>query len=140
MNQLLLWPVSPTANLVFTALHADLGSITCCDQLEIQLHQGQKSYVVAKNISFCALEKLVQTLQSILVSDFKQASFLDSLIFKKDMVGTLLLELHADGQVLLYTLVTSEMIQGWMAQLDLLQIVMQENENEKKSKGTGCCG
>ena len=42
-------------------------------------------------------------------------------------------------QKILKSLIDEQMLQAWARQLELLQVVMEENELEKKSHGKGCC-
>lgn len=39
----------------------------------------------------------------------------------------------------LKTLIDGQILQAWGQQLELLHVVMEENELEKKSRGKGCC-
>lgn len=140
MSNLLVWSLQQDLKLVFHSPQADLGTITCCDLFEIVLLHGDVSHLIVENMTGCMLSSLKQILEQ-LVSDQRQAGrFHDNLLFGRDLVGHCLVEIRRDQRPLSYNVVDIETLRSWIAQLDLLQVVMEENENEKKSRGTSCCG
>ncbi len=139
MNNLLVWPLTDTGKIVFVSKKASLSSITCCDSIDIQLEMEQQSYTLISSLTGCQLTLLKELLQQIITETIKKAEFKNVIFFLKPERGPILLELHKDDSILSCFLLDTSMIQAWIAQLDLLQVVIEENENEKKIGSKGCC-
>jgi hypothetical protein len=140
MYQLLVWPLSSQIKFVFISQQSDLATITCCDTIEIHLMHHDQSHVLLPAVTGCALDSLKKMLQSLAVGQQDTVRFQDVVLFGKDRFGNVLVDIRQNHQPFCYGVVTVDVIESWAAQLDLLQVVMEENENEKKSRGTGCCG
>jgi hypothetical protein len=139
MNNLLVWPLSENTKIIFLSQSATLSTITCCDQIDIRFEVDQKHYILISNLTGCQLSAFKQSLQDIIVDKTNKASLQDTLLISKPILGDLLLEIHKDNQTFAYFLIAIDIMQAWATQLDLLEVVMQENENEKKTRGKGCC-
>lgn len=140
MPHLLVWPLAQHLQIVFNSHGADLGTITCCDSLDMMLYHYDQPYLLKENITGCALSSLKQILQSIATKQQNTGRFADVMLLGKDQFDHVLVEMRDVSQKpLSYSVVSLEVIQSWAAQLDLLQVVMEENENEKKNRGSGCC-
>jgi len=86
------------------------------------------------------LDGLKQMLELLVSGKQMTGRFDDGLLLGRDQLGHFLVEIREQQKPLSYSVVTTEVLQSWIAQLELLAIVMEENENEKKNRGTGCCG
>lgn len=140
MSHLLVWPLSLDLKIVLNAHGADLGTITCCDTFDMVLRHHDNSYFIHKNMTGCMLDGLKQMLELLVSGKQMTGRFDDGLLLGRDQLGHFLVEIREQQKPLSYSVVTTEVLQSWIAQLELLAIVMEENENEKKNRGTGCCG
>lgn len=139
MHQILSWPFSDTLKLSFFSSTADLGTITCCDLLSIVVQYQDQSYNVATGVSGCSFVELKKLLEKFISQDQRKIQFKEFFLMTQDQCDNILLELRKQDLVVCYQLISVSMVQAWIAQLDLLEILMQENENEKKIQGKGCC-
>ena len=139
MHQILVWQLSPKINLTFSSSVADLGSITCCDRLTLTVSNGQKTSTLTYDLAGCQVEKFAKLLQSLVAKEQKSVKFSDLMSLAVDSFDQVLVSLHGPDGFVLYQIVDLIMIQGWIAQLELLHVLMEENDLEKKSRGKGCC-
>lgn len=139
MNNLLVWPLSNNAKLQFIAPRATLSTVTCCDKIDIVLQVDEQTYSIFVAITGCQLTELKKLCIDILLPEVQQIAFKDRFIIKKSQIGLWLLDIQDTQGAIAYFLIDIDMIQAWEKQLDLLEVVMQENENEKKARGKGCC-
>ena len=58
-----------------------------------------------------------------------------SIVLTSDLSGCQVTKLQQN----LKALIDGQTLQAWARQLELLHVVMEENELEKKSRGKGCC-
>lgn len=140
MSHLLVWPLSPDLKIVFSSQGSDLATITCCDKLDMVLYHRDNQHVLQENITGCALSGFKQALQLLATGQQMTGRFADVFLLGRDQFDHVLVEIRSEQKPLSYSLVPLETVESWAAQLDLLQVVMEENENEKKNRGTGCCG
>ena len=139
MNQILVWPLSDTLKINFSSPRSDLGAITCCDLLEIILIYKDQDFVIARDVMGCDFANFKQILQQLIVKQQTKVQFKQVFYVSMDQCDNILLEILRDEVVFCYQVVSIDMVQSWIAQLDLLHVLMEENENEKKSRGKGCC-
>lgn len=139
MNNLLVWPLSENSKIIFLSKNATLATITCCDQIDIKLEIEQTEYVLLSCLTGCQLSSFKNSLEEIVTDKTNSISFQDVLLISKSQLGQLLLEIYIENRSFAYFLIDMPTIQAWAKQLDLLEVVMQENENEKKTRGKGCC-
>ncbi len=139
MNNLLIWPLSDTAKIVFSSADATLANITCCDKIDFSFKVDQLEYPLVLGLTGCQLSSFRKELLSIFNQSKKESSLSEAIFISLSKLGHILVEVYHQKEALGYFLVTLETIQAWITQLELLEVVMQENENEKKSRGTGCC-
>lgn len=139
MNQLLVWPLSDQMKLLFICHNAGLATITCCDQIDLVLSHHDASYVLLEGISGCGMQGLHTTLQNLVQAKQLEGDFFKVLFFRKDQLGQFLIEIRYQQQPFGYVIEQQDILQAWACQLELLQIVMEENDKEKKSRGQGCC-
>jgi hypothetical protein len=139
MNNLLIWPLSDTVKIVFSSTYATLANITCCDKIDFYFKVDQVEYPLALGLTGCQLSSFRKELLAIVNQSITEISLSESICISLSRLGHILVQVDHQKEVLGYFLVTLETIQAWITQLELLEVVMQENENEKKSRGTGCC-
>jgi hypothetical protein len=139
MHQILVWQLSQDFKILFQSLVCDLGSITCCDTLTLTLQGNDQSIVFESNVSGCQVANLQTALQLLIDGQKKSVSFLNSLVVSIDSFDHILLEIKKDDTVFCYQLIDLQTIKGWSKQLELLHVLMEENEMEKKNRGKGCC-
>lgn len=140
MHQLLIWPLSENIKLIFASKLSDLATITCCDTIDIILHNNEQQHMLLSDVTGCSLESLKKMLQSMIAGSLATGRFQDVILLSHDQLDNWLVDIRQNHEPFCYGVVTIDVIQSWAAQLDLLQVVMEENENEKKSRGSGCCG
>ncbi len=138
MQSLVIWSLSNTVQLRIASAHKDLGSVTCCDSLHVQL-MYQDTIQDLGTISGCDITHFQSVLKKA-IEQSKVESFMNSLFFSTDCMGQALVDIRVDNQTLCYAVVAVDTVQSWVSQLELLHVVMEENEKEQKSRGTGCCG
>lgn len=139
MNNLLIWPLTEKDKIIFSSSVSSLASITCCDPISISLKTEKQEYLLLSNVMGCQLGTFKQDLLLIVNRTNLVAQLQKSLFVCISKLGQILVEIKDQDSTIAYFLVDLETIQAWATQLDLLEVVMQENENEKNSKGTGCC-
>ena len=139
MHQILFWQLSHQFKLVFSSAAADLGSITCCDRLTLSFRDKQKTIILATDLAGCEIEKLKKLLQSLVVKEQKSVNFLNCMTVSLDSFDQALVTLQGLDGATCYQIIDLFMIQGWIQQLELLHVLMEENDLEKKSRGKGCC-
>lgn len=139
MHQILVWQLSSKIRLIFSSAVSDLGSITCCDRLTLSVSDETKSATLTTQLAGCDVEKLQKLLQSLVVKEQQSINFLKIMTISSDIFGQFLITLQGDQGDLCYQIVDVLMIQGWVRQLELLHVLMEENDLEKKSRGKGCC-
>lgn len=137
---LLVWPLSQQIKIVLNSQDADLATITCCDKLDMILYHGDTLYILQENITGCALSTFKLALDQLASGQQITARFGNAVLLGRDQFDQVLVEIRSVQKALSYSVVPLETIQSWAVQLDLLQVVMEENENEKKNRGVGCCG
>jgi|GEM_PF-1308640 len=140
MHQLLVWPLSESLKFVFSSKTSDLATITCCDTIDLILQHHDQQHVLLSDVTGCSLESLKKMLQSMAAGSQATGRFQDVILFGRDQFDNWLVDIRQNHEPFCYGVITIEVVQSWAAQLDLLQVVMEENENEKNSRGTGCCG
>lgn len=140
MNQLLVWPLADHCKISFVAKEATLSNITCKDSLHIIFQHHEQQYELLVNITGCALESLRNLLLSFVGNNGQTGRFQDAIIFNSDQFGNCLIDIRQNHKPFFYALVTPDVLHSWAKQLELLHVVMEENENEKNDRGTGCCG
>ncbi len=139
MHQILVWQLSLKINLVFSSLKADLGSITCCDFLTLSLDDGLKKITLTSDFAGCEVEKLQKSLQIFLQKEQKSIHFLNLISLSKDRFDQVLVRCGTLQDPACYQVIDLEIVSGWSTQLELLHVLMEENDLEKKSRGKGCC-
>lgn len=139
MHQILVWQISSKIQIFFTSSIADLGSITCCDRLTLSVSNGSKTITLTNDLAGCDVQNLQKMLQSLIQKEQKTINFLDLITLSWDSFDQLLLCLQNSDGVVCYQIIDQCMIQGWISQLELLHVLMEENDMEKKSRGKGCC-
>ncbi len=139
MNNLLIWPLSENAKIIFLSQNATLSTITCCDQIDIQLEIDHKLYSLVGSLTGCQLSAFKKSLEDIIIDKINKVSLQDVVLISKAELGQVLFKIDKENKALAYFLIDISTMQAWATQLDLLEVVMQENENEKKIKGKGCC-
>ena len=139
MHQILVWPLSDFIKLQFVCSSAGLGSITCCDALTIQLISGSELFDLVENISGCQLLKFEKSLQDLISQKVKDVTIEQVLKISFVDKNQMRLWLIQDEKIVFDDLISLDMVFGWARQLDLLKTLMEENENEQKSRGKGCC-
>ena len=139
MNNLLFWPLLHNIKIIFSS-SATLSTITCCDQIDLVLEKDQEQFVVISGLTGCQLSSLKNHLQEMAASKTNKLSWQDVLLISKSQLGQILLEIQKDNKSFAYFVIEMDMLQAWVRQLDLLDVVMQENENEKKNAHSNCCG
>ncbi|MBP6892381.1 hypothetical protein KBB68_02250 [Candidatus Babeliales bacterium] len=139
MHQILVWQLMHQVNITFLSAVSDLGSITCCDRLTLSVSNGQKTSTLTNDLAGCQVEKLEKMLQSLVAKEQKSINFLDLMSLKVDSFDQVLVCLHGPDGFISYQIVDLIMVKGWTAQLELLHVLMEENDLEKKSRGKGCC-
>jgi hypothetical protein len=139
MHQILVWQLTPQINLTFSSSVADLGSITCCDRLTLSVTNGQKKSTLTTDLAGCEVEKLEKMLQSLVTKEQKSVHFSNIINVAVDSFDQVLVCLSGPEGFVSYQIVDLIMIKGWTQQLELLHVLMEENDLEKKSRGKGCC-
>lgn len=140
MHHLLVWPLSQQSKIIFVSNTADLSTITCCDTINIILQHNDQQIMILESVTGCALTSFKILLHGLIFDQQQSARFQDVFLFQVDQFDNWLIDIRLQHKPLLYALVTVDTLKSWQTQLDLLQVVMEENENEKKSRGSGCCG
>lgn len=140
MHQILVWQLSSKIKLIFSSSASDLGSITCCDFLTLSVFDGLKTMTLTHNLSGCQVQDLQKKLQFLVQNEQKSITFASFMTISSDNFEQFLVTLQGNnGTDLCYQVIDKVMIQGWIAQLELLHVLMEENDLEKKSRGKGCC-
>ena len=139
MHQILVWPLSDTLKIMFVSPRCDLGTITCCDELSMILQHQDQTYQIASNVVGCSFSKFKELLVQFLAREQTHIAWSDTFFLSMDRCDNILLEIRQQDRALCYQIISLSMVQSWIAQLDLLHVLMEENENEKKSRGKGCC-
>jgi len=139
MNNILLWPLSDTDKIVFSSIHASLATITCCDSIDLYFKTSKAEYPLKSGLTGCQLSFFKNELSAIVNQTKKEVNLTQVISVSSSKLGNVLIQMYQQEEVLTYFTASLETIQAWIAQLDLLEVVMQENENEKKSRGAGCC-
>lgn len=139
MHKLLVWPCSQTIKIIVHADQVDLSTITSCDHLNISVLFEQQLESIDTQITGCQIPKIRQKLTKLADREIHAVHISPNLKLSIDHYDNVLVELSKNGQPWLYQLQDLATIVSWVAQLKLLEIVMQENAEEKKQKGTGCC-
>ncbi len=139
MHQILVWQLSSKINLIFFSSVSDLGSITCCDHLTVSINDGLKSITLTSDLAGCEVQNLQKMLESFIKKEQKSINFLNFMTISWDSFDQLLLTLQAKTGEVCYQMIDLEHVSGWIQQLELLHVLMEENDLEKKSRGKGCC-
>jgi hypothetical protein len=140
MNNLLIWPLSEHYKIIFSSQSTSLSSITCCDPIDILLYRDTEKYVLASGLTGCKISSLKKELHLLLQDKHTIVQLQGVFTIKGSELETILLELYLNNHTLTFFIITFDDIQSWLSQLELLEILMQENENEQKNRGKGCCG
>lgn len=140
MAYILILPLSDNIKLVIDASSADLATITCCDMLNLILVSNDQKHVLLEGFTGCSLHQIQNIMKNMLLGNATKGSFVDVIFFNQDQCNQVLIEIQQNQKTFCYGLMTFDMIKSWIDQLDLLIVLMEENEKEKKSRGTGCCG
>jgi hypothetical protein len=139
MNPLLVWPLTESLFLHVCSPQKTLANITCCDELTLMLKMQKNKAEDMQSEHLCA----------VYIADF--------LKFKRDLVALgagqlqtsnlqniLKISVNQHGFEVLVrdfsVVIDVAVLQSWIGQIDLLNILMQENEQEAKERGRGCCG
>jgi hypothetical protein len=147
MNNLLIWPLTETDKIIFSSSTATLATITCCDPIDLvfktdsidPLNKNLTKYQLVSGLTGCQLSSFKNELMFLINQTKTEATLAQVLSISYSKLGHVLLKIQYQNSTLGYFLINLEAVQAWNAQLDLLEVVMQENENEKKSKSSGCC-
>lgn len=138
MNKILVWPLSLQYKIVFASTSADLATLTCCDRLMVYWQDQELSPVILCDLSGCDLMTLKDSLQQLMLT-LQKFQFFDFLYVDSGQNDDFSLEIRHQKNQLYAQNIAKDTLMSWIAQLDLLQILMEENELEKKSRGKGCC-
>src|SRR5689334_7960636 len=130
MAHLLVWQLSDCNSLILGAQHADLATVTCCDPLSLELLVKDQKHVVQDPLTGCQLKSIRENLNKIVSGTALAVRLFDNLLVGTDQCGQVLVEIRKDSKPFVYSLVTIEIVQSWITQLELLDVVMEENENE----------
>jgi hypothetical protein len=139
MHNLLMWPLSQDDKIVFSSQGASLASITCCDPIDISLSVSLHQYQLASGLTGCKISAFKVALQSVLEKKQHAAQLDTSLNVRVSKLGQILVEIFQDSECIAYYLIDMDIVTSWIAQLELLEVLMQENENEQKNRNKGCC-
>ncbi|HSW77076.1 MAG TPA: hypothetical protein VLG50_08515, partial [Candidatus Saccharimonadales bacterium] len=66
-------------------------------------------------------------------------SFLDSIIVYGDQFENFTCEIRYQNKIFFKNAISSQTLRSWIAQLELLHVLAEENEKEKQSLHRGCC-
>lgn len=138
MNKILIWPLSLHYKIIFASTSSSLATLTCCDRLTVYLQNNEQLPVVLSELSGCDVMKLKENLQKLMLTSPK-LQFLDFLCVRRGQNDDFSLEIRQQNDLLYFQKIDRETLTSWIAQLDLLKILMEENELEKQSQGKGCC-
>ncbi len=139
MHQILVWPISEQVKIVFQSDKANLGTITCCDYLAIILQKAGVSVEIVQHLSGCGLKHLQTELEQFAQKKISHVHFNHALYFKLQSDDSISLKIIMVDKSEMECLIDWQTVKGWIAQLELLSVLMEENENEQKSRGKGCC-
>lgn len=139
MNNLLIWPLTETDKIIFSSSKSSLATITCCDTIDLLLYVNKAEFQLVSDMTGCQLSSFKNDLVSIVNKTKNDVVLGQKITISCSKLGQILISIQEQSAVLAYFIIATEIVQAWIAQLDLLEVVMQENENEKNSRGTGCC-
>ena len=139
MHQILVWPVCEQTKIVFQSDKATLATITCCDYLIVVLDNIGVSTPIVQHLSGCGLSHLQTELEQLLEKKVDRVNFSNALLLNYVSDNTVCLKVKVMDVIRVDVLIDLDAIKGWIAQLELLSVLMEENENEQKSRGKGCC-
>lgn len=140
MHNLLVWSLSESKKIVFSSKTVSLSSITCCDPIDVTLHYQVQDYPLAFGLTGCTFTAFKKDLDLLIQGQKSEISFSTIFKIKSSKLDGILLEIYQDKDLLAGNLITLDDVRSWASQLELLEVLMQENENEQKNRGKGCCG
>ncbi|MBI2344638.1 hypothetical protein HYV10_01040 [Candidatus Dependentiae bacterium] len=140
MHNLLVWQLRDDYKIIFSSQGASLSTVTCCDSIDISFYGESQKYLLATTLTGCSLSSFKKELDLFVQGVVFQAKFNDIFVLRRSEIGIILLEISKDDQILGFFIISFDDIQSWISQLELLEILMQENENERKNRNNGCCG
>lgn len=138
MNQILCLRFGELDQIAITSDVATLESIVCGSQISFVLCVAG-TRVALKNISSCQLRGFQKGLEDVLGQRQSMCRFQSIISLSPADGEALRLTVFCDNQVLLEKPIALIEVESWIAQLELLDVLMEENENEQNNRGKGCC-
>ncbi len=139
MHQILVWPILEQTKIIFQSDKANLETITCCDYLTIILQKFEASTCLVQHLSGCGLSHLQTELEQFVQKKINRVNFNNVLLLDHYSDQSVSLKVKVIDVLKIDCLIDWAIVKGWIAQLELLSVLMEENENEQKSRGKGCC-
>ena len=140
MRDLIVWQLSDFVKVSIGSITKDLQTITCCDLVDIVLYHHQEAYPILVGLPACELHKFAMMLKKTTLQPYEQSVLHDGITMQQDICQTVLLTFLMHGQLIHHSTQSLLIIQSWIRQLELLHVLMEENEHEKKTRSTSCCG
>lgn len=140
MRNLIVWQLSDSIKLSIGTITQDLQTITCCDFVDIVLYHDAEVYPLLVGFPACDLQKFSLYLKQVIAQPYESFFFCDALKMIQDRCGFILFEFYMRGQLIHFSVQHFSIVKSWIKQLELLHVLMAENEQEKKTRSTGCCG
>ncbi|MBI2345188.1 hypothetical protein HYV10_03935 [Candidatus Dependentiae bacterium] len=140
VHNLIFLRLSMDAAIAFVSQTADLSSVTCCDAIDLVFNTEKQKYNVSLALRGVQLFAFKQDLENLIAAGQSKLALQNSLYIFRSELGQFLIEISDNNKPLAYYLVSLDTLEAWIKQLNLLQILMQENENEKKARNSSCCG
>ena len=138
MNALLAINLSDNMRLVVVSSKT-LENIQCCDGIDIKVYHENNQYVVCEKLVARELSLLRKVLTYMLLKQEQQPVSLWNFLQINWTSQGLRLGICYKDSIWKHWIVSFDLIQAWISQIELLLVVMEENENELKNKGKGCC-
>ncbi|MFA5998779.1 MAG: hypothetical protein WC747_02040 [Candidatus Babeliales bacterium] len=139
MNQILSLWLSEQEQLNIISPVSTLETIVCCDKVSLVFHVQGQTVVIKNSVAVCELDNLRKGFELILNKDQQLFSFLDCVALYGDFFGNFSIEIRYQNQIFFKKTISAQALKSWIAQLELLHVLAEENEKEKQSRGRGCC-
>lgn len=139
MNQILSLWLSEQEQIDIISPVSTLETIVCCDQVSLVFRVQDQAAVIKDLVAVCELDNLAKGFELILNKQQHIFSFLDAVLLYGDQFGNFSLEIRYLGQIFFKKTIAAQALKSWIAQLELLHVLAEENEKEKESRGRGCC-